>query len=66
MLDRIFHAVEQLPAFPQSGRMVPEFQDPAIREVIHAPFRIVYRFQSARERIEIVRVWHAARGIPKI
>jgi len=66
VFGRIFHAVEQLAEFPESGRMVPEFEGPAIREVVQSPFRIVYRYRGDRERIEIVRVWHAARGIPAI
>lgn len=33
----LFQAVERLADFPESGRMVPEFGDPAIREVIHKP-----------------------------
>ena len=65
-LGRLFDAVERLPAFPESGRIVPEFGDAGIREVIRRPCRIVYRIRSDKEMIEIVRVWHAARGIPEI
>ena len=35
-----------------------------ILEVIHRPYRIAYRVHEAGEVIEILRVWHAARGIP--
>jgi plasmid stabilization system protein ParE len=38
----LFQAVERLADFPESGRIVPEFNDPAIREVIRKPCRIVY------------------------
>lgn len=62
----LFRAVERLPYFPESGRIVPEFRDPRIREVIRRPFRIVYRINTSRELIEIARVWHAARGIPEL
>ncbi|MBW2067000.1 MAG: type II toxin-antitoxin system RelE/ParE family toxin [Deltaproteobacteria bacterium] len=63
-LESLFQAVERLADFPESGRMVPEFGDPAIREVIRKPCRIVYRVDAAKHVIEIARVWHAARGIP--
>jgi toxin ParE1/3/4 len=62
----LFQAVERLADFPESGRIVPEFNDPAIREVIRRPCRIVYRLKSSGRIIEIVRVWHAARGTPRI
>ena len=62
----LFHAVERLPTFPESGRVVPEFDDPSIREIIRRPCRIVYRITSGDKVIEIVRVWHAARGIPEL
>jgi plasmid stabilization system protein ParE len=62
----LFQSVERLADYPQSGRVVPEFGDPAMREVIRRPCRIVYRIDSVERKIEIVRVWHAARGIPKI
>jgi plasmid stabilization system protein ParE len=62
----LFAAVERLPVFPESGRIVPEFGDPTIREVVRRPCRIVYRIKADSGRIEIVRVWHAARGIPEL
>ncbi|MEJ2702590.1 MAG: type II toxin-antitoxin system RelE/ParE family toxin [Sedimentisphaerales bacterium] len=65
-VEGIFHMIEHLPAFPQSGRIVPEFNDPSIREVIRRPCRIVYRIEANRQTIEIVRIWHAARGVPEL
>jgi toxin ParE1/3/4 len=61
----VFAAIERLPTFPQSGRKVPEFNDPVIREVIKKPCRIVYRVSEMERRVEIVRIWYAARGIPE-
>jgi toxin ParE1/3/4 len=65
-VESLFQAVERLTDFPQSGRVVPEFGDPAIRKVIRKPCGIVYRVDSTKHIIEIARVWHAARGIPDI
>ena len=62
----IFEVVERLMKFPESGRIVPEFGDPNIREVIRRPCRIVYRIKSDKQVIEIARIWHSARGVPKI
>lgn len=40
-VENLLQSVERLLEFPQSGRIVPEFNDSAIREVIHKPCRIV-------------------------
>ena len=62
----IFQHIEQLIDFHEFGRIVPEFDDPSIRELIRKPCRIIYRVKSHENIIEIVRIWHAARGLPKI
>ncbi len=65
-VKRVFQVVERLADFPESGRVVPEFGNPTIREVIRNPCRIVYRVNSGERTVEIVRVWHAARGTPQL
>jgi toxin ParE1/3/4 len=63
-ISSLFDAVEHLADFPLSGRIVPELRDEQIREVIKRPCRIVYRVHQ--NTIEIIRIWHSARGIPEI
>jgi toxin ParE1/3/4 len=65
-IKQVFRTVEHLADFPESGRVVPEFDDPAIREVIRKPCRVVYRVKSREQIVEIARVWHAARGTPQL
>ena len=57
--QRLIAAVERLALFPQSGRIVPEIDDPLIREVIQGSYRIVYRL--IRQELHILTVHHAAR-----
>ena len=57
---------ESLTQFPEIGRMVPEFRQPDLREIICRSYRIIYRLKRKDQRIEIVRFWHAARGFPHI
>jgi len=57
---------ENLTGFPEIGRVVPEFSLPDLREIVSRPYRIIYRLRRAEQRIEIVRFWHGARGIPRI
>ena len=59
LLREIVAHVEQLVDFPESGRMVPEFGLVQLREIIHPPFRIVYRRDPVR--VWIVRVWRSER-----
>lgn len=65
-VQSVFDAVERLQDFPDSGRVVPEFEDSKLREVIKRPCRIIYRVKTESAEIEIARVWHSARGIPKV
>ena len=62
----VIGSVRRLSDFPDSGRIVPERSEPKIREIIRRPCRIVYRVKSEARVVEIVRVWHAARGVPKV
>jgi toxin ParE1/3/4 len=55
----VFQQVEYLVDHPDMGRIVPEFNQPFLRELIHPPFRIVYRKDTARLRV--VRVWRSER-----
>lgn len=59
LLREIFTRTEQLVDFPESGRIVPEFGVKTVRELIHPPFRLVYRIDPAF--IWIVRVWRSER-----
>ncbi|MEW6247580.1 MAG: type II toxin-antitoxin system RelE/ParE family toxin [Nitrospirota bacterium] len=38
VVTRIIAAVDQLPAFPESGRVVPEYREPTIRKIIRPPY----------------------------
>ena len=58
IVARLIVAVERLDAFPESGRVVPEFSDASIREVVWRNYRIVYRLVGSS--VEIVTVFHGA------
>lgn len=59
LLGEIVSQVERLADFPESGRMAPEFGIANLREIIHPPFRIVYRLDE--HKIRIIRVWRSER-----
>ena len=59
LVAEIFQQLERLVDHPELGRVVPEFDQPFLRELIHPPFRIVYRRDPVRVRV--VRVWRSER-----
>lgn len=60
-IQKIINSVERLKEFPKSGRIVPEFNNKNIREVIFHNYRIVYRIKN--NYVEIVIVTHGAKLI---
>jgi toxin ParE1/3/4 len=63
VVSRLIAATDRLAVFPESGRAVPEFQSPVVREVILRPYRIVYRLADDDE-IHILTVHHASQSFP--
>lgn len=51
---------------PHRGRVVPELDDPAVREIIHGTYRIIYEVLDEPKAVFVLRFWHAARGEPEI
>jgi toxin ParE1/3/4 len=64
VIERIIAAVERLTSFPESGRIVPERNDPAIREIVVTPYRVVYRLRPGL--VEIATVFRASRTLPEV
>lgn len=60
-VDRIFEAVERLMDYPLSGRIVPEFEEPTLREIILGSYRIVHWI--GEETISIATLFHSARQL---
>lgn len=58
-IKEIMNDVEALSAHPEIGRLVPEFNDKSIRELIRPPFRIVYLLGA--NNISVIRVWRSER-----
>jgi plasmid stabilization system protein ParE len=59
LLTEILGRIEDLTDHPDMGHIVPEFGRENLRELIHPPFRIVYR--RDRAKVRIVRVWRSER-----
>ena len=57
----ILEKLKLLRQHPMVGRVVPERGDPNLREIIHHPYRIVYRVREREQLVEVLRIWHGAR-----
>ena len=61
-IDNILKRGDQLAAFPKSGRAVDRYKRPEIRELVEAPYRILYRVR--RQEVEVVDVFHSSQLPP--
>ncbi len=62
LIDKAF----SIGTLPERGRVVPELNDPSVREIIHEPYRIIYEIFHDPTVIYVLRFWHAARGTPQL
>ncbi len=60
-VKRILAIVRQIHDFPESGRVVPEYNQKILRERIYQNYRIVYRIKD--HSIEVVAILHAAKPL---
>ncbi len=55
-----------LASFPKKGRIIAQYQNPLLRELVHGAYRIPYRIMKNGNEIHVLRFWHSARGTPEI
>ena len=58
-IKSILEHIQTLADNPGIGRIVPEFGEERIRELIHSPFRVVYLREP--DAIHVIRVWRSER-----
>ena len=61
-INTVFKKVEDLKAFPESGRIVPETDNKTIRELIYGNYRIIYRLEE--KRLSVLTVRHGKQVLP--
>jgi len=64
LIEKLITRVRQLEHFPESGKIVPEFGQNSIRELIEGNYRVVYKIHT--DHIGIIRVHHTARLLNKV
>lgn len=61
MVGRLTTRSDQIGVFPLSGRVVPEYQAPQVREVIEGSYRSIYHIKP--DQIDVVAVIHGSRAL---
>ena len=62
----LINSIKCLADFPEMGRVVPEFGDPLLREIVVRSYRVIYRVDHRASRVDVARFWHGARGTPEL
>jgi len=64
MVRRLRAEAARLSRYPQIGRIVPEYDDVTVREIIVSPYRLIYRYLAEHDQVQVVSVVHARRLLP--
>jgi addiction module RelE/StbE family toxin len=64
VIQNLFESTDLLESHPKAGRIVPEFNNKNLRELIRGSYRIVYRIVDIY-RIDILTVHHSTRLLTK-
>ena len=64
VVQNIVDKSETLEAFPEIGRIVPEIDDPNVREVFVYSYRLIY--EVSPDRVDILAVVHGRRDFSAV
>ena len=62
---KMIEKTDQLIEHPESGRIVPEYNEPNLRELVFGNYRVIYRIRKDENTIYIQTVWHVRQDPPK-
>ena len=62
LADSLVRAVAPLADYPRLGRVVPEFADLGLREVLMPPYRLVYAVLEG-DVVEMQAIYHSSRDL---
>jgi addiction module RelE/StbE family toxin len=66
VLREIGERIEVILDFPLSGAVCRDFAPSDVREIVFSHYRIIYSVYPERQKIYVLRVWHGARGRPRL
>ncbi|WP_310391633.1 type II toxin-antitoxin system RelE/ParE family toxin [Hymenobacter sp.] len=63
LIERLIERTDALVNFIRLGRIVPEYGDAAVRELLDGRYRIMYEIVS-EERVDIIHIHSTAKPLP--
>lgn len=64
-VGKIIRRISILEGQPNIGKVVREFGNPVIRELIEGRYRVIYEILS-EEEVSVLRIYHGARLLDKL
>jgi len=61
LINSFYDSINNLSDYPLLGRVVPEYSEDSIRELIVDQYRIVYKFNEQKKEIYIITFYHSKR-----
>lgn len=62
--EDLFRHIEILGSFPLIGPAAPGVSERPTRRIVYGDYLIYYRVHRAPKVVELLALWHGARGIP--
>lgn len=66
LATRADRAAVSLQNFPNRGRTVPEYRDPAVREIPVSSYRLIYAVRDGEKDVTIIAFVHQARSLESL
>lgn len=61
-IEKLIKRSQFISELPNAGRMVPEYQQDDLREILERPYRIIYRILG--DRVDVITVMHYRQLLP--
>ncbi len=62
--EGLFKHAEVLTTFPTIGPTIPQAAYSGTRRIVYGRYLVFYRVKTEAKAIDVITVWHAARGLP--
>lgn len=62
--EDLFRHVEVLASFPLIGPIIPQVSVRPTRRIVYGDYLIFYRVYQEPNVVELLTIWHGARGLP--
>jgi len=63
IIREFYDRLKKIASFPKAGRMIPEMNEPSLREILVGSYRLMYRLEE--KRAVVLRVLHGKRLFPE-